>query len=277
MIRRKALVKQTENIGFDYECIIATDNVDKINFYQGYYKLIFVIDGELTVNINGETVVLEKQGYMVIRPTDNAFVKEAKSTKALLIDVAQSEILQLLNFLGEECTEYIVSHKSLFVNGDYNVKSKVDEIYNRILKYGDKEHLLAKLIVIELLSGMVRVMHRKNHDDVIPQHIVNAVNSMKELKNLRQGVQYLEQTLNYSRSQLCRIFNKYYATPPSTFVWGVRLSYAYNMIVYTDYDIDEIAESVGFVSLSHFYEKFKLEYKTTPSKLRKSIKKDSAI
>lgn len=271
------MVKRTENNGFDYECVIATENVDKINFYQGYYKLIFIIDGELTININGESVILEKQGYMVIRPTDTLFVTEGKPTKALLIDVAQAEILQILDFLGEECKEYITSHKSLFVNGDYNVKSKVDEMYNRILKYGDKEHLLTKLIAIELLSGMVRVMHRKNHDDIIPQHIVTAVNGMKELENLRQGVKYLEQTLNYSRSQLCRIFNKYYTTPPSAFVWGVRLSYAYNMIVYTDYDVEEIAEAVGFVSLSHFYEKFKMEYKTTPSKLRKSIKKDGEV
>ncbi len=268
------LTKRTENKGVDYECIIATDNIDKISLYRGCYKLIFVIAGELGMRLNSERFTLEEQGYMIVKPTDKcAFLKSAKPSKVLFIDAAEEEILKALNFLGDNCERYITMQDKLFVNGDYNVKLKIDELYNRILKHGDKDHLLSKLITLEMLSGMARVMHRSNYTDVIPKHIVQAVNGLKNLENLQIGVKYVERELNYSRSQLCRIFKKYYGKTPFNYVAELRLSYAYNMIIYTDYDFDTIAEAVGFASISHFYEKFKLQYKTTPSKLRITQKK----
>ncbi len=267
-------MKLSENTGFDYECIIATDNIEKIGFYHGYYKLIFVIEGELSMKINGEKFCLEEQGYMIVRPTDNcAFIKSVKNFKVLLIDAKETEILTVVTFLGEKYARFVSTQDKLFVNGDYNVKLKIDELYNRILKHGDKGQLLSKLITLELLSGIARVMHRTSYTDAIPKRIVDAVNGLKAQENLQIGVKYIERELNYSRSQLCRIFKKYYGKTPFDYVSELRLSYAYNMIIYTDYDFETIAEAVGFSSISHFYEKFKLQYRTTPSKLRNANKK----
>lgn len=267
--------KRTDKRGVEYECIIATDNIDKIPLYQSYYKLIYIISGKLGMKINGEKFYLEEQGYMVIRPTDKCvFMKSVVPSKVLFIDVAETEVVKILQFLGESCESYVTTQDKLFVSGDYNVKLKIDELYNRILKHGDKNHLLSKLISLEMFSGMARVMHRSNYTDVIPKHIVDAVTGLKTPENLQIGVQYVERELNYSRSQLCRIFKKYYGKTPFNYVSELRLSYAYNMIIYTDYDFETIAELVGFSSISHFYEKFKLQYKTTPSKLRNSQKRE---
>lgn len=264
-------LKREKLVGADYECKIMVGGLSKVKFYEGYFKLIFIISGELKVECNDEVIALAEQSYMIVRPSDYAvFLTTNGNVNAMLLDVSKSEIKKILNYFQNDTESYVIAgEEPLVVSGDYNVKLQIDELRGRLIKYGDHTKLISKLISLEIVSGIVRAMHRKKHYDTIPQRIVEVVDGLKNLNNLQIGIKYLENTLNYSRSQLCKIFNKYYGKTPHDYVMELRLSYAYNMIVYTDYDYVTIAESVGIHSISHFYEKFKVQYKINPAELRK--------
>jgi AraC-like DNA-binding protein len=262
--------KKINNINEEYSCKILRTTPCLGYSSKPFYRLVYVIQSAIDIVLNEERISLQEYQYSLFKPSDElVFESFFKNAKILYVEICESAFKRIITFLGGNCNDYIIISKSLLsVIGDFNVKQKMDEFINRILKYGDEDFLICKLISFELISGIMRQMHRKQHRDEIPMQIVSAVNELRSLDKLQRGVIVLDEALHYSRTHLCRLFKKYYEMTPQEYVKEMRLGRAYNLIVFTDEDYESIAESVGFNSISHFYKIFHSRYGFTPSMLR---------
>lgn len=72
------------------------------------------------------------------------------------------------------------------------------------------------------------------------------------------------------RSYLYRLFLKYEGMPPSEYLMRVRLNAAARMLENKRISIKEAADSAGFCSLSHFYQKFTEKYGISPKQYRET-------
>ena len=236
-----------------------------------FYALIYVIAGEAILTVNQSSCNLIEYDYILLRPKDVwKFASSGSSTELIVIYMNNGEMEKFFDLYGQKVKKYIeIDNEINKVTGDFNVKFKVDEIYGRLTKYGDANRVLCRLITTEILTGIVRKMHRQSKADEIPPGFVHALNEMRKSSNLREGVNALERLTRYSRAQLCRLIKKYYNMTPQEYIAEIRLNFAYNMIKFSNMDYESIAEKVGYSSISHFYKKFRARYQTTPAELRK--------
>ena len=73
----------------------------------------------------------------------------------------------------------------------------------------------------------------------------------------------------YSYSHLSRLMKHHLGATPHQFVLSLRLEAAYQRILFTSQDLTDIADAIGFESVSHFVQIFKHRFGETPTALRK--------
>jgi len=92
---------------------------------------------------------------------------------------------------------------------------------------------------------------------------------MQRPENLRLGIDAFTALTNYSRTHLARLIHRHYGMSLKQFINDLRLKQAYRELVLTHRSLDEIAESLGYFSLSHFSHIFKVRFGITPTALRR--------
>lgn len=80
----------------------------------------------------------------------------------------------------------------------------------------------------------------------------------------------LSNLIYLSNAETNRLFKKYMASSPFTYILDYRLERSIELLVRTKSSITEIALETGFSNVSYYIKKFKLKYKTTPLKYRES-------
>ncbi len=110
----------------------------------------------------------------------------------------------------------------------------------------------------------------RNQSSEVPVTLLNAIDKMRELPNLRDGIPAFVELSNYSRSHLTKLIRKYYHISLQEFVMDMRLQTAYNSIVLSSDCLEDIAWNVGYSSFSHFNKIFKEKYGISPARLRKT-------
>lgn len=76
--------------------------------------------------------------------------------------------------------------------------------------------------------------------------------------------------LNYSKSQLNRVFQKRYGMSPHEFIVNYKFRYARNLLSHSKMKIIDIATQIGYKNLSQFNTTFKEKFGVTPSEYRKN-------
>ena len=89
--------------------------------------------------------------------------------------------------------------------------------------------------------------------------------------NIKEPISQFElaSSVNLSRRQLQRLFQKYLACSPSRYYLQLRLQRARELLLQTDLSLVEIAAQTGFVSSSHFSKSYKELYDCSPGRERR--------
>ena len=89
--------------------------------------------------------------------------------------------------------------------------------------------------------------------------------------NIKEPISQVELagSVNLSRRQLQRLFQKYLMCTPSRYYLQLRLQRARELLLQTDLSLVEIAAQTGFVSSSHFSKSYKELYDYSPSRERR--------
>ena len=97
--------------------------------------------------------------------------------------------------------------------------------------------------------------------------------SINENYNLPDALERLRKDLGYSEVYFCKKFRESFSETPTDYINSVRIQNASYLLVSSSYNINEICETVGFLSIPYFIKLFKRYYGTTPAAYRKTAKK----
>ena len=109
------------------------------------------------------------------------------------------------------------------------------------------------------------------HD--MPKQLQHAILEMQKPENIKAGIPAFLSITHYSQTHLSRIIIKHFGVKLHDYVLDLRLNTAYNDLILTTKGLEEISESVGYNSFSHFNKIFKEKYGITPAALRKEYRK----
>lgn len=231
------------------------------NIYHShdFYEWIFVFDGSCTQIVNEKEYFLDKNTCFLLRPGDrHKFIRQSDNINMISLSVKKEEFesfLNVFNFQGKMLTLF-------YTKTDLRQSRVLFDLY-----YANKEYEY-KLMLSILIKIYIDTYEEKSD---IPSSLKFAVNEMLKTENLKVGVDKFVELSNYSQSHLSRLIKKHFNITLHEYILNTRLESAYNALIFSNVNIEELSESLGYASFSHFNKIFKKKYGITPSALRKNF------
>ena len=181
-----------------------------------------------------------------------------------------------IHFNGNSALGY---YKEFTRNG-FQILSVRDEFFMertlwRIIALNQKKDLTTELVTSNLINGMLTellLQTATNNADtfLIPDYIRQIVREID--KNFKSGLplSYFEEFTHRSRYYILKEFKKYIGVTIHEYIITARISYAKELLKYSDLPVSEIAFESGMNNVTHFINLFKAREGTTPLAYRKA-------
>ncbi len=236
-----------------------------------FYELIFVLKGECTHEINGLPYAAGQSSLFVLRPGDiHRFTSQSDDADLLALSIAEEEYDSFVYAYGAQAVSIIMDSDTIPVM-QLSSMQRCEWIANcdRFTTFDTD----TRLSVLRIMAGRsVQYFLSRTitpSTGTFPPKFLHAVEQMSQPGNLREGMKAFLRLSNYSHPQLCRIMKRYGGITPQDFILQLRMNYALELLINTDYNLHIISEEVGYSSLSHFTKVFHQYFDVTPSSVRK--------
>ncbi len=245
--------------------IVSGRKLSNIYHCHDFYEVFVILEGSAVHFVNGTTQKMSKGNFTILFPEDaHKFISQSKDLKLLGISVSVSEFKTLSlaydskNKLKREYT--------------YFCEDKICELLNNLpMTYGFKDLFIQCKLFLSIVFSIVysdcNVLEKS-----IPQDIEYIVTQMKKEENIKYNIEYFSKLSNYSYPHYYRLMKEHYNKTPLEFLLDIKMENAYSKVMFSNMNLDVIAESIGFNSVSHFHSIFKKHFNITPGNLRKNHK-----
>jgi AraC-like DNA-binding protein len=259
------------------------------NVISPYFRIYYIDDGEGFITSKQDKIKLE-QGYLYIVPSFtlcHLFCKAYVSQYFLHFFEESAEGISLFEnnrkvIKVPACNIDIANFKRLHeinpgrgINRSDNPKDyEKQDYYKRYQELNktvsDATYFETQGIILQLMSRFLDSRSFKSKTpDPIPSRILETMRHIQV--NLKENltVRYLAEKANLHQDYFSRLFLKHAGQRPLRYVHEKRIERAQYLIATTDLSYLDIAEKVGFETLSHFSKIFKKVTSLTPGEYKK--------
>lgn len=221
-----------------------------------FYECFFIVEGSCTHILNEKESQLKESDCLLLCPGDrHKFIGQSENLNLICLSIKKNEMENFLNVFDVD-RDLITSQITLNI---HQIKTLLNFYH---AKYDtDYKLLLANLIKFFIDASM--------SENSVPAILKLAIEEMKKAENLNGGTKRFIELSQYSKTHLNRLMKKHYNTTIHDFIFDMRLEAAYNSLILTNIYLEDLAESIGYASFSHFNKIFKNKYGITPAELRK--------
>lgn len=180
-----------------------------------------------------------------------------------------------IHFNGSESRKYF---KRIMENGGPVLSLKVDSIISFNLKRiskltnkGDaKIDIIASCLIVEILTELLMLSYNFNvKEDSTTEYVKRAINIIENEYSNKITLEYISKDININKFYLSKLFKKYTSESLYEYIVNYRINKAKELLRTTQIPVCEIADRVGFESVSNFIKTFKKNEEITPLKFRK--------
>lgn len=267
---------------------LGSDNpVFPVTFHWHYFtEIIYCASGRVRVYCNGISRDLTPGDLVFVPPQyvhSLLAVSEEDSFSLHVMKFNLSKVPLSGNYLPSPETFFqnAADHKAvrLFFSSDEFPHVDAGEFFRACIREISEKKYGYDSYVYSCIAGffvrLLRIWHEEPHTTVpakVPPAADQAVRSILPYIDANCGqkisIQELARKCNMSYSNFARCFRTYYGQSCKSYIEFVRLSRAENLLLFTDYDLNYIAEETGFADCSHLIRSFKKKYGTTPKQYR---------
>lgn len=275
-----------EQIHYETETGMKFTVYDTEGFYNSKHwhnglEIIYLISGKITITIDKKDSTLLSGGFAVVNSKTLHSVICREKSKHMLLQIPY-----------EFLKKYIPDYDNVMFNCVCPSKEKctgefavVRDDLEKLRQLYDSEKNNNYLLIFN--SVIFDTLYRLVENFTISINPTVKMKSEKNTERLGLVIQFVRshyaenislndaaEVISLNREYFSRFFKKYMGMTFLDYVYAVRLEYAYNDIVTTDYPIGTIAEKNGFNSgYTRFADKFKEQYGLTPKEARELSKK----
>lgn len=183
-----------------------------------------------------------------------------------------------LHFNGTNALGYYEEFsKENFEILDVREKFLMESTLRRIISVGQKklpygEVLTSNLIVTILTEILIQKCSHNAVSILIPDYIKNTMKYIDKNFTEMLSLEKLAERVNVSKFYLAKEFKFHTAATVNEYIILSRLSYAKELLKYSDLSVNEITFKIGINNVSHFINLFKARENMTPLAFRKEWK-----
>lgn len=252
-----------------------TSSNDNSYHSHEYYEIFYIIDGQIEHEVNGVTDVLKTGDIVFLRPHDVHTFKRKSSDFCIHRDVItqQAHYEKTCNFISPTLFNYIKTSllppKATFPLDELTIiEKKFSEFINTPLSETAQKSSRANLLLIDLFGTLI-FSQQMLPQQTYPTWFNELLSRFNMVSYMKDGLDEIIKPFNYNESYICRVFKKYMGVTMSQYLCQVRLQHSTYLLKNTDKTIIQIANDIGFYSVSFFNSQFKKHFKLTPSAYRK--------
>jgi AraC family transcriptional regulator, dual regulator of chb operon len=235
-----------------------------------FSEILWIESGDGLHQLNGKEFPLGKGDLVIIRPGDFHSVQSLRGKYLSLMNFAfcEADMQSALRNYPELIERYWPDSNMPYMS---NI---IQPLFNEIFSLGEKliqsaKTALAFNIAILQLIEILQRPQEKYIKQKPPVWLQEALIMLDQNQDFTHGASTLAKLCHRSPEHVSRTCKEYLNQTPSEIVNAARLRYAAQLLQQTNLEINEVAASCGFQSLSQFYRLFKQSYKRTPRQFRK--------
>lgn len=256
------------------------------------FELLHCLEGTSSMRVNGRKILLNSGDFILLRPNEiHDLENDSPETCKYFtfhFDMDDPEIRKLLcsgNGLipsgGENATE-LRDHVHQFIKLINEAGSREPVSSNPAMptmKLSSVEILKIQSLLPEILLDLISVFDsmegsgdgQSNRAVRSREHVELAckiANLLEQNTESSVRIQDIAEKLCISLSLCNKVFNDVYGLSPRNYLTRVKLNQAKRYLIDSELAVEEIAERLGFASISHFSRQFKRWTGVSPSAYR---------
>lgn len=263
-----------EELIYTFQKKTKTENTDlsSLHFHNGY-ELIFVTNGNVMIEIDGVPHKAKSSTIILLNPFEQHKITDESDNYERIILVLNPNILEqnisprLISML--KCRPQGFSHVINLEKSNFaSICAILDNISNE-LKLDD---LFKEQYLLNCVYNMLILMYREEKiiSDYSPS-MVKAQIYIDENYFQINSIEDVAKKFCVSLPHFSRSFKSYSGYPPVEYLKNTRLYHAQQLLLYSDYNINEIGNKVGFKDTNNFIRQFKNKFNMSPMNFRKEM------
>ncbi|MEF9962327.1 MAG: helix-turn-helix domain-containing protein [Erysipelotrichaceae bacterium] len=236
------------------------------NYHSHYYtEMFYVTQGSANFLVEEELIELKENDLVILDPNTSHLLIKNNDASFKYIALGVEDII----FNNEDDTDNF--HKLNDCNPQdilFYLKKIVQESENTNIYYEEKCQSYLELLFINILNAFhqtleLTILHRNNKEcDFIKHYIDNHFQENITLEDLSK------QTF-VNKFYLSHTFKKNIGISPINYMIECRIEKAKDLLITTEYSVDQISAFIGFSSQSYFSQIFKKKTTKSPNQYRK--------
>lgn len=260
--------------------IFYTDNVQSPLHWHYYSEILYMISGSVRISCNNRETVLNEGELCYFYPLqlhsvmpDSGCSNEVKYAvikfNIQTIHIPKAYMQTMYDYFMYRNTE---NDFCLILQGNRDFVSIIDMI---MAEYEKKDFLYMLTIqsgIFTLLIHMARKLEKKENvhithsqQELSLYHILEYIDSHSSEP---LEVQELAKMCHMSYSHFARVFHKNFGRSCKEYIQYIRMNKAQDLILNSEFDLNYIAQEVGFYDCSHFIRQYKKWRGITPKQER---------
>ncbi len=240
-----------------------------------FYEIFYILEGKIEHVVNGKSEILETGDIVFLRLHDIHLFRKlqnfSSSHRDIIVPADQYE--KCCNHINNRLFNYIKSsafppRTKLSLKELANIEQKFSEFINAPINETNTKGSIANILLVELLGELI-YSQQLIPPTSYPAWFEELLSRFSMVSYMKSGLNEIIEPFNYNLSYICRVFKKYMGVTMSQYLCAVRLQYSTILLKTTDKTIIEIANDIGFLSVSFFNAQFRKQFNLTPKEYRK--------
>ena len=262
----------SEEVPMNYKL---TEGIDTSLHGHAFVEIFYVINGNIPHRLDDENIRMLQAGdaVLILPNHKHEFFRKNHQCTHRDIMIRESLFKEACNYIDPKLynnfTSGVLPYQITLSAGQIKrFEDKISVITQMLPTKISQRTAITRAFAVTLIEAFVF------HNDIsnvkeIPAWFKQLLTNFNVVSYLQEGLKKITDEFNYDKKYLCRVFKKYMGMTMTEYLNQTRLDYALSMIQGSNKNILEIAQSLGFSSVSYFNVIFKKRYGITPLEARK--------
>ena len=236
-----------------------------------YFEIFVITHGSVLHTFRGETARLTAGTVCLIAPYDqHQFHLTEGGPIHFNISIPTANFKKLCDAIDPQIYNKLLDGKRIYSMN----KTEFDymkQLSERALSVDEAyANIITKSITVNLI---ISLLGSHNETDGRPEWFRSFMEKLMSSEYFLKPISELYKLVPYSQPILNSTFKQYEGETLIVYLTRLRINYAANLLICSNYSILDISEQTGYSSLSHFNHTFKRIIGSTPSEYRKKFEK----
>lgn len=259
------------------------EGANRMKHYHDFFELIYVCKGAPISVINDQEIPLQEGNLCIMNPNAVHYFKKYSEDRDLILnivlpkDLFQKSMFRILfndPVLNAFFIRYRIENENqpsfLYLQYlDKNIEYLIEILLKEYLNKKEYSYVIIESLLTLIFSFLLRSYKEKSsHGNTTMARIIDFI----YLNYQTTSIEAVAAHFSYHPKYISYLIHKETGQTYRDLIVNIKLQNSLNYLLYTNYNVEQIVDMIGYKDKSSFYSLFKKVYGMSPAEYRKDFK-----